>query len=101
MGVVTWCWPSQVAVSGSRVCCLLCVVVVELRQASLERLRAGTGALAGVTTLAVAHRLSTVQHADVILVFEKGAMVQSGSHAALMADKAGVYCVLVTAQALT
>jgi ABC-type multidrug transport system fused ATPase/permease subunit len=53
-----------------------------------------------VTTLAVAHRLSTVQHADVILVFEKGVVLQSGNHAALMADKAGVYCMLVTAQAL-
>ncbi len=53
-----------------------------------------------MTTLAVAHRLSTVQHADVILVFEKGVVLQSGNHAALMADKAGVYCMLVTAQAL-
>ena len=42
------------------------------------------------TTFIVAHRLSTVQHADRILVLDKGRIVQSGSHQELF-DKKGLY----------
>ncbi|HEV2104110.1 MAG TPA: ABC transporter ATP-binding protein [Candidatus Eisenbacteria bacterium] len=38
------------------------------------------------TVLAIAHRLSTVQHADRILVFEQGRIVQQGRHAELVAE---------------
>jgi ATP-binding cassette subfamily B protein len=38
----------------------------------------------GRTVIVVAHRLSTVQHADQIVVMEKGRIVQVGSHAELM-----------------
>ncbi len=49
-------------------------------------LQAGLDALlAGRTALVVAHRLSTVERADRILVMEQGAVVESGSHAELMA----------------
>ncbi|MEB3235784.1 MAG: ABC transporter ATP-binding protein, partial [Cyanobacteriota bacterium] len=42
-------------------------------------------AMAGRTVLVIAHRLSTVQTADRIVVLESGQIVEQGSHAALMA----------------
>ncbi len=44
----------------------------------------------GRTTLTIAHRLSTVQNADRILVLEQGRVVEQGRHAQLLA-KGGVY----------
>ena len=37
------------------------------------------------TTLVIAHRLSTVQHASIIYVLEEGRVVESGDHASLLA----------------
>ena len=42
------------------------------------------------TTIVVAHRLSTVQNADRILVLDKGRIVESGTHAEL-SKKSGLY----------
>ena len=50
-----------------------------LVQDALQRL------MQGRTTLIVAHRLSTIQHADRIVVMERGRIAEQGSHAQLMA----------------
>jgi subfamily B ATP-binding cassette protein MsbA len=46
--------------------------------------------MVGRTTFVIAHRLSTVQDADLILVLDKGRIVEEGNHASLLAKK-GVY----------
>jgi HlyB family type I secretion system ABC transporter len=43
------------------------------------------------TTIIIAHRLSTVRNADLILVLDKGALVESGSHRELMERKGHYY----------
>lgn len=55
-----------------------------LVQAALERL------MVGRTTFVIAHRLSTVQHADRIVVLEGGEVVQQGTHTELLA-RGGLY----------
>jgi len=50
-----------------------------------EILEAMANATAGRTTFVVAHRLSTLRRADLILVLERGRLVQSGTHEQLMA----------------
>ncbi|HIJ62874.1 MAG TPA: ATP-binding cassette domain-containing protein [Rhodospirillaceae bacterium] len=44
----------------------------------------------GRTTIVIAHRLSTIRDADVIFVFDRGRLVESGSHETLL-DHAGLY----------
>ncbi|EFR01322.1 leptomycin B resistance protein pmd1 [Nannizzia gypsea CBS 118893] len=53
----------------------------------------------GRTTIAVAHRLSTIQKADVIYVFDQGRIVESGTHHELLQNK-GRYYELVHMQSL-
>jgi subfamily B ATP-binding cassette protein MsbA len=52
------------------------------------------------TTLVIAHRLSTVQNADLICVMEQGTIVETGTHRELL-DEGGSYARLVRSQALT
>lgn len=60
-------------------------------QSSLERL------MQGRTTLVIAHRLSTVQHADCIVVMDQGRIVERGSHQQLL-EQGGLYASLYSMQ---
>ncbi len=55
-----------------------------LVQEAIDRL------LAGRTVFVIAHRLATIQHADRILVLDRGQLVEEGTHLALLA-KGGAY----------
>ncbi|GAA4716917.1 ABC transporter ATP-binding protein [Phytohabitans rumicis] len=48
----------------------------------------------GRTTVAIAHRLSTAQAADEVIVVDKGRIVQRGAHATLVAERGSVYAKL-------
>jgi ATP-binding cassette subfamily B protein len=53
----------------------------------------------GRTTLVIAHRLATVQHADRIVVMDRGAIVAEGTHAELI-RQGGLYASLAALQFL-
>jgi ATP-binding cassette subfamily B protein len=65
-----------------------------LIQAALERL------MEGRTTIAIAHRLSTILRADRILVYDRGHIVEQGTHAELLA-RGGLYARLYREQFLS
>jgi ATP-binding cassette, subfamily B, bacterial MsbA len=56
-----------------------------LVQEAIDRL------LAGRTVFVIAHRLSTVRHADLILVLERGQVVERGTHDGLLATRGAYY----------
>ncbi len=45
----------------------------------------------GRTSFIVAHRLSTIKGADLILVMKDGTIIEQGTHASLLADKGFYY----------
>ena len=51
------------------------------------------------TAIVIAHRLSTVQHADEIIVMKEGEIIERGTHLELY-DKGGEYRKLVELQGL-
>jgi ATP-binding cassette subfamily B protein/subfamily B ATP-binding cassette protein MsbA len=61
----------------------------QLIQASMATL------LAGRTTFVIAHRLSTVRRADLILLMEDGRIVERGDHDELMAARGGYFDMVV------
>ena len=65
-----------------------------LIQQAMERL------MVGRTTLVIAHRLSTVRALDRLLVFDKGRIVEEGTHDQLISLHAGIYRRLFERQAL-
>ena len=50
------------------------------------------------TVLVIAHRLSTVQNADMVCVIDKNRIVERGTHHQLMSNEQGVYTALVKRQ---
>ena len=63
----------------------------QLIQQSMEELRKGR------TAFTIAHRLSTIKNADIIIVLDKGDVVEVGSHTDLM-EKNGFYAKLYNSQ---
>ena len=66
----------------------------KLVQSALEKM------MLNRTSLVIAHRLSTIQKADVIVVMEKGKIIEQGNHTTLMA-KNGTYRKLVEMQSFS
>ena len=65
-------------------------------QASIDRIR---GELGSVTTIVVAHRISTIRKAGKILVMDKGKIVEEGTHEALLQGwPQGIYAKFVREQ---
>ncbi|KAK9038350.1 hypothetical protein V6N11_023225 [Hibiscus sabdariffa] len=65
-------------------------------QEALERV------MVGRTSVVVAHRLSTIQNCDVIVVLDKGKVIEKGNHSSLLAKgPTGAYCSLVNLQSRT
>ena len=54
----------------------------------------------GRTTIVIAHRLSTVRKLDRLLVFDKGEIVEEGTHEMLVRRPEGIYRRLFERQAL-
>ena len=62
-----------------------------LIQSAMDRL------MAGKTSFVIAHRLSTIVGADLILVLDRGKVIEQGTHAQLL-DKKGFYYQLYSSQ---
>ena len=61
-------------------------------------MRALTKATEGRTSIIIAHRLSTVVNCDIIMVLDKGQIVETGSHHELLADPNSMYSKLWQSQ---
>lgn len=73
------------------------ILILDEATASLDSVsehyiqRALANLMEGRTSITVAHRLSTIRAADRILVFDKGRIVEQGTHAALLAQGGSIY----------
>ncbi len=74
----------------------LSAIDTETESAILEKLKEE---ISGLTNILIAHRISTVQHADLILVLNHGKLVEKGTHEELL-GKEGYYSELYRMQQL-
>jgi len=74
----------------------LSAIDTETESAILEKLKIE---ISGLTNILIAHRISTVQHADLILVLDRGRLVEQGTHQELL-DRDGYYAELYRMQQL-
>lgn len=65
-------------------------------QAAIDQMKRELG---GVTSLVIAHRLSTVKNADRIIVMKKGKIVEDGNHDELVQIQDGIYAKMANTQA--
>ena len=65
-------------------------------QAAIDQMKRELG---GVTSLVIAHRLSTVKNADRIIVMKKGKIVEDGTHDELVQIQDGIYAKMANTQA--
>jgi ATP-binding cassette subfamily B protein len=56
-------------------------------------------AFKGRTVLFITHRLSTIRNSDIILMMDKGAIVEQGTHEELMGQKGRYYCLYMQQEA--
>ncbi len=89
------------ALAGAPRILLLDEATAHIDSETESRVQQALAALRGrVTVVAVAHRLSTIQAADQIIVLDHGRIAERGSHAELMAIAGGIYQRLVLLQQL-
>ncbi|MCD4708789.1 MAG: ABC transporter ATP-binding protein/permease [Candidatus Sabulitectum sp.] len=74
----------------------LSAIDTETESAILEKLKVE---IEGLTSILIAHRISTIQHADLILVLDDGKLVEKGTHTDLL-EKDGYYAELYRMQQL-
>nr|GME09659.1 ABC transporter B family member 19-like [Ipomoea batatas] len=67
---------------------------------SLQHHKFGRSSPSKMTQITVAHRLSTVFNSDIIVVMDKGCVVEMGSHSTLTSEPDGVYSRLVSLQSM-
>ena len=70
----------------------LCLSFSQVQEAIYKNLQ-------GRTVIIIAHRLSTVERADRVIVLDKGQVIEQGTHQELL-ERAGMYAQLVNRQLL-
>ena len=75
---------------------LLCIASIDTRT-EIKIQQAFASMMKGRTSFIVAHRLSTIREADIILVMDSGKVIEQGTHEELLAEK-GFYAKLYNSQ---
>ena len=84
-----WPWPAWLCIMP-RLFCLMRPALLSIPKARKAIQKGLSNFLKNKTVIVVAHRLSSIAHADNIIVLDKGAIAESGTHAELLQQN-GVY----------